>query len=668
MILDRLIIENFGVYAGRQEALLTPTRGKPILLFGGLNGGGKTTLLDAVQLLLYGPKARLSNRGRLPYPRYLEDCIHRTADPGEGTALTLRYRRFLDGEEHAYEVQRRWRIGSKGFEEHFQVFRDGLADETLTTHWDEHIAGFLPVRLSHLFFFDGEQIASLAEGEQTAEIIGSAIDGLLGLDLLERLSGDLKVYERQVRDERQRKGAENAADAELRQAEAELLAVEQRLDAVSLERGALTNAMNPLSKALHAAEERFRAAGGVLFQRAEALRRERDGLAVEKLALEEQLRELLAGPLPLLLVDGLLGQVAEQARQENRIRHARVLLQALEARDRDLLESVEHRGIADKAQAGALADLLAEDRAERTSLAHEPLLLEADEELPPRIDHLRRDVLPNAAAAAQELRQRLENLDERLQRLDDDLARVPTEAHIAAAQQELEQATGAVAAKEAESRVLAETVTALSQQREQVAKRLEMLRLRSVDEDFAADDQRRLLRHAARVRSTLGELRTRAIQRHVGRIETLMLDAFRALLHKPGLVRALTIDPASYRVGLTGLDGRPLPFSRLSAGERQLLATAMLWGLARASGRPVPTIIDTPLGRLDSSHRRNLVERYFPNAAHQVLLLSTDEEIVGTYQDALQPCVSRHYLLGHDPSQGSTQITEGYFVRYEAAS
>jgi len=52
MIFDSLIIENFGAYAGAQQMTLSPLPGKPVVLVGGMNGGGKTTLLDAVQLVL----------------------------------------------------------------------------------------------------------------------------------------------------------------------------------------------------------------------------------------------------------------------------------------------------------------------------------------------------------------------------------------------------------------------------------------------------------------------------------------------------------------------------------------------------------------------------------------------------------------------------------------
>ena len=107
---------------------------------------------------------------------------------------------------------------------------------------------------------------------------------------------------------------------------------------------------------------------------------------------------------------------------------------------------------------------------------------------------------------------------------------------------------------------------------------------------------------------------------------------------------------------------------RLSAGERQLLATSLLWGLARASGRPLPTIIDTPLGRLDSSHRRHLIERYFPVASHQVILLSTDEEIDEDSLKRLQPHISRSYHLQFDEALRSTRVTPGYFWNHEATT
>jgi DNA sulfur modification protein DndD len=89
----------------------------------------------------------------------------------------------------------------------------------------------------------------------------------------------------------------------------------------------------------------------------------------------------------------------------------------------------------------------------------------------------------------------------------------------------------------------------------------------------------------------------------------------------------------------------------------------MLWGLARASGRPVPVVIDTPLGRLDGEHRRTIVERYFPDAGHQVILLSTDTEVDAEFSDLLDDSVSHRYLIGYDPKARSSSFVPGYFNR-----
>ncbi|MCA9450139.1 MAG: DNA sulfur modification protein DndD, partial [Candidatus Omnitrophica bacterium] len=181
------------------------------------------------------------------------------------------------------------------------------------------------------------------------------------------------------------------------------------------------------------------------------------------------------------------------------------------------------------------------------------------------------------------------------------------------------------------------------------------------------EDRQRLLLYSARVRDTLEAFRVRVIRKHARKIEALMLESFQTLLRKSGLISDLKIDPEDFSVTLFDRQANPLPFDRLSAGERQLLATSLLWGLARASGRPVPTIIDTPLGRLDSSHRRHLIERYFPDASHQVILLSTDEEIVGNYLETLRPYITRTYHLAHDEILDQTHIEPGYFPQHEPA-
>src|SRR5438270_5319677 len=125
MIIDAIALKNFGIFGGRQVVALAPSDDrKPIILFGGLNGGGKTTFLDAIQLVLYGSKAHCSGRGKLAYRDYLRDMIHRGADPTDGASVEIRFRRAVDGEIHYYRLTRSWRQTAKGIDEQIEVTCD----------------------------------------------------------------------------------------------------------------------------------------------------------------------------------------------------------------------------------------------------------------------------------------------------------------------------------------------------------------------------------------------------------------------------------------------------------------------------------------------------------------------------------------------------------------
>ena len=166
-----------------------------------------------------------------------------------------------------------------------------------------------------------------------------------------------------------------------------------------------------------------------------------------------------------------------------------------------------------------------------------------------------------------------------------------------------------------------------------------------------------------RVQNKLKLFQSRLKLQKLNQLETLVTECFLYLLHKSKLVHRSQIDTDSFGLQLFDYEGDPIPKNRLSAGEKQLLAISLLWGLARASGRQLPVAVDTPLGRLDSKHRKNLVKRYFPEASHQVLILSTDTEIDEKAVKQLRKdgAIARSYLLSHDPQHQQTTITPGYF-------
>jgi len=275
-------------------------------------------------------------------------------------------------------------------------------------------------------------------------------------------------------------------------------------------------------------------------------------------------------------------------------------------------------------------------------------------------------VLPDLQAEIEAEVAKLGRLDDALGKAQAQLDRVPAADAVARLQQRLESARSAHQAKLADHATAGLRAEACKRHKESLERQIEQIGLANVDERFAHEDRQRLLKHSEKVRTTLAGFRTAVIRKHAARLEGLILESFQQLLRKNRLVTGLSIDPVRFAVVLTGNDGQPLPFNRLSAGERQLLATSLLWGLARASGRPIPTVIDTPLGRLDSSHRHHLVERYFPVASHQVILLSTDEEIAEEYHDGIKPFVAREFRLEHDDKLSRTSIIpDTYFAAHE---
>ncbi|SVC37363.1 uncharacterized protein METZ01_LOCUS290217, partial [marine metagenome] len=201
VLLREVVFEDFGVYRGRQVIdLCPPGPGRPIILFGGFNGAGKTTLLNGLHLGLYGKRAAHTGRTRSDYEEHLRESIHWGVSKKQGAALEVHFDATYNGEPTSFRVRRYWTVDANDqVHDHLTVFHDGVKSTFMTDHWDEVIEEILPLEISSLFLFDGEKIEALADPTRAAQVTRSAIESLLGLSLLDRLSSDLVALERRKR-------------------------------------------------------------------------------------------------------------------------------------------------------------------------------------------------------------------------------------------------------------------------------------------------------------------------------------------------------------------------------------------------------------------------------------------------------------------------------------
>ena len=659
MIFRELVLQNFGPYCGRHVIDLRPEidgNSRPIILFGGMNGGGKTTLMDAIRLALYGQRAQCSTRGNLSYSDFLTQSVNTHTSPIDKTRIELTFEHIRNDQWVDLRIVRTWTINPKDGRESLGILDGEWPDSALANTWDEYIENLLPLGISNLFLFDGEQVKELAEQETPPQTVIEAIQSLLGLELAERLSVDLDILV-----SRKRKALANASQlANLEEIEAKLQQQTKETEIAKEKFAFLQDKLDRAHKQHQKAASKFRLEGGKIAAERSQLEGQIENFEEARETQRQAMRNLAAGGLPLQLIYPLLHQAQMQAEKELKCKQAKVAQDVLQERDKRLLAY-----IADLSLSSAQVDQIKlfldrENQALNQEIETDEVpWLEVEAEGLKQLVNLVEHQLPMQIKVAEEQLDKLKYLEAEIDTTERQLAVAASpEAYekldlaLKDAQQEL---VNCQAAYEAGRRKCEEIERAIAQTKKELERYSEQALDRQNDEH--------IIKSAAKVQKTLKLFRERLTLKKLNKLEGEVTECFRYLLHKSDLVHRVAIDTDNFSLSLYAPNGQPVPKHRLSAGEKQLLAIAFLWGLARVSGRNLPVAIDTPLGRLDSSHRNNLVERYFPTASHQVILLSTDTEIGKTEVKQLrqQDAIAQEYLLEYNSTLSQTTIKKGYF-------
>ncbi|WP_117234236.1 DNA sulfur modification protein DndD [Vibrio maerlii] len=652
MIFEQVTLNNFGIYQGEHIVDLNVTdHTKPVVLFGGLNGGGKTTFLDSLQLALYGKNAKCSNRGKLSYSDYLKQAVNRYSE-NKSASVALSFRHTQRTQTKRYEVIRSWEAtANKEITDKVQVLVNGELDKLLTDNWNDFVSEFIPQSMSELFFFDGEKIEDLADPVRSAQLLKTGIEALLGLELFTQLSKDLNSQKRR-RQERNLDSTAIKKVEELKQRKElldnNLLGIEKNIQNMLDEENVLTDQLKDI-------EIQMQTSGANLLDDVNDIQLDRRAITSQLEAIDHNLIKLAAGAMPLSLAQTLLQETKQQALLEDEVTGFDNAQKHIKANNDELVKRLKATATNDvAAQVDQLLNSIWKES--KDSLSQEKYL-----NTNPVIFDFAETAIESDKTECEELIKQKKELQETLALLDKKLDAVPDSESVKEQIKEKGRIEASIAHSKTTLDSLMEEMALCKTQINENEARLDATLIQQNAEDFEGKRNEQVAEHLVEMKGIVDAFKAQLIKENIATLEKRIKSKFDSLERKSELVAKVKINPETFNLTLLGLDGLALDTKRLSAGERQLLSVAILWALAEASGKEIPTIIDTPMGRLDGKHRTKLVENYFPEAAGQVILLSTDEEIAGQYYKKLKPSVAKEYHISYEEAVKTSTITKGYF-------
>ena len=650
MLLKKITINDFGIYRGCNEFKVSATVQKPIVLCGGINGAGKTTLFESIPLCLYGQNSYDKKITLKQYHKIITKSFHRYAKEkrsSDEASISVEFQYAYRGKIDEYRIVRMWQNNDGQIEEMLVVEKknnDNFETLDVKSGFQLFIDQLLPKGITNLFFFDGEKIQKIADSGGENEHIRESFESLLGLDLARQLSEDIGVYLLRNSGSQAKKTLE-----ELEQNTKEKQERTEKLDSMKEKQVFTQTEINSLQKNLAIHEEKFSKIGGQFAKRRETFVADKTRLESKLYGIEEQMRTLCSDLLPFAILPKQLREIKVEIKDDMQKIQNRFEQDILKRHFDDILKQIHSQGYLQEIK---------------------------------KIFDERLDLLPESSRtmfnfSISDMNDFIKMIDAVTSLSAKDIGALARSRDIIAGQLEKINASLSIAPKQDEVGPIFSDITRINREIGELEGELNVLR------DLEAQEKSLIVMLNSKIRKNLSAKRTEnrelsgmelgpkiqdvledyarmLRQEKISLLERYILDGIKTMFHKKDLIIRVSVDPDTFQVRLYKENDDEITREMLSKGELQIYATAIVWGLAKTSGRPLPFIIDTPLARLDMKHRQNLVDRFYPYASHQIIILSTDSEITDDYYNMLYDKISRSMVIQYNSKEGKTMVRDGY--------
>lgn len=676
MIFQRLEIHNLFSYQGVCTFDLAPPTeadGRNVVLIWGRNGYGKTSFINSLKLALAGVtddlRAGVHTGRNFKRDHYLLGMADEWMGVFNRQARAAGEKIFgvaLEWREPAGTVrlQRVWTLEGKSVTERLELtpsFGDKPAidiDNILEGESRAFIQERLPAALLPFFIYDAERVQQLAEANREGQMqqIEQLLD-LVNIDVIsEYLGKNLATWRRESGDANQHKI--NAQRLELQVLDAQRMGLQQEKSDAEDDLASLTARIDRADVALQA-------------KRQFALQTQAAEFTINRTFLSNQLEEKMqrffteiTREAPLILNADWMQKASSELNKIIKHPNRRLndeLTKVLEALPQRLLRDPPKIPL-DAEQVKAL-----ERKLERIIKSYQP----DSEDMTEGLFHLSsiraEELLKTVGTYASDTRVSQQWASDLLE-----IRRLKTE--LKDVERKLNDVSNLAPDERAQFEQKAAERAKLDSNRGELERRIGALdkQIHDVNRDYSIKQEglrqaERALNEAqvAQGKLGLGQKVQKALEiyrdllkaRRRGEIETAINTRFRDLMTSHGLINHIRVNE-DFSLHYEDAQGSPIGMGNISAGMKQLVAQALLWGLKDVANRDAPVVVDTPLARIDRQHQNNLITRYFPHAGRQVIVLPTDSELDREKYELIRPYVYREYRLENQAGD-ATQVQEG---------
>jgi len=666
VLLKKLVFDNYKTYYGHQVIdFFIPkdereSNGKNIILVGGLNGAGKTTILKAILYVLFGKRGM----SEIEHKKLFSNVINNTFFEEGGLECSLTLILETDsGEEWTLKVK--WFFNkNKSVSHEERNLEVKKAESSLSKRaridnietYNKFIDRIIPYHAAPFFIFDGEEIKEIILRQNSNEM-EEAIHKITGMEAYNQLLTDLKYYKNSI----ESKVAKSISSSKLNNIQKDLEKLEQEVGDLEARRDKYITDIRKYQDLIKIAKEARNIKLTQNLKSREVIIKQQSRVSTELEIKQEELNMYLKQNSVNIILGKKIPSLKRRLKQEYEITHKRILQNASLTPYRNFINQLLNQSI-------------------EPELTNDQVL---------QIQKIGEEIWIRENSIQKSIPFELNEIHDISNNDFNFLVNIPIKDKIQSTNyiNEIEKLQLKLNALEVEIRNAPESVDIDDENNkiDLLTKKLGEIDLRYKTNNkklsIKMDEKINLKNHSTRLNGQEGSMEDLQksrddisktiimMEQYVADVTlmkaTLIKEEFskmlKQLFRKQEEFGRIEFDINTYSIRLYNDKMQEISVEDRSAGEMQMISSALIWALTKASDLSLPIVIDTPLGRLDSYHRNHLINHYYKELSDQVIILSTDTEITKDYINVMEKHSYKQYMLDYNEDKKYTVIRDGYF-------